>query len=233
MPTSLITQQEFWTLTDTELSVDDFMSKYLVPTSERVRKWCDNDFGVRSIVDERRLSPLTLDQDLRVDFIIKPVVSVASIHLVFGNSKSELYLINSDLFQPEGYILIPFANVAVCQSRIIGPGPGVGYLTLGDEYITESTYSGGAAVPLPVKEAVALLAWEDYLLKSAQGQTPDPNMGVIKSYSVGRYSETYGKVQEGSVKTEGTLGWGTTLGQKAEGILMNYQHKGVMILGVL
>ena len=220
-------------MTDTELSVDDFMSKYLIPTSERVRKWCDNDFGVRSITDERRLSPMTLDQDLRVDFIVKPVVSVTSIDLVFGSSRSELSLTDADLFQPEGYILIPFANVTVCQSRINRAGLGVGYLTLGDEYITESTYSGGAAVPLPVKEAVALLAWEDYLLKSSRGQTPDPNMGVIKSYSIGRYSETYGKVQEGSAKTLGTLGWGTMLGQKAEDILMGYQHKGVMILGVL
>lgn len=233
MPSSLITLDEFWTLTDTDLSVEGFMDKYLIPVSTKVQTWCDKDFGVQSITGERRLSPVTLDGDLRVDFIVKPVVAVTSIDLVFGSSSSDLSLTNADLFRPEGYMLVPLGNVQACQSRILQAGVGVGYLTLGDEYITESTYSGGATVPLDVKQAVALLAWEDYLVKQSTKDSGNPSGGVVESYSIGRYSETYGKIAEGSVQTPGTLGWGTALGQQAEELLIPYQHKGVMFLGVM
>ena len=228
---TLITQSEFSLLTQTDFSVS---STKLSAASKAVQTYCGTDFGVQALTREKKRSKLTADQDLWVDFYIKPVVSVTRIALAWGNdtdNETELTLDNMDLFKPEGYALVPFGSVTACLSRISRANLGVGWLTLGDEYVTVSNYTGGAAVPDDVKEAIALLAWEDHLIKGKVGDSGDASAGVIKSYSIGAYSETKGATYEGSVKLPGTLGWGTTLSQKAEKLLIPYVQGGCV--GVL
>jgi len=58
------------------------------------------------------------------------------------------------------------------------------------------------------------------------GDSGDPSGGVVKSYSIGAYSETKGATYEGAVKLPGTLGWGTALSQKAAGLLIPYVQGG-------
>jgi len=195
----------------------------------KVQAYCGTDFGVQTLTREKKRSSLTADQDLWVDFWIKPVVSVSRIALAWGadtDDETELSTDNMDLFTGAGYALVPFANVQACMARIARANVGVGWLTLGDEYITVSNYMGGAAVPQDVKQAIALLAWEDHLVMGKIGDSGDPSGGVIKSFSIGAYSETKGATYEGAVKLSGTLGWGTALSQKAEGLLIPYVQGG-------
>jgi len=70
------------------------------------------------------------------------------------------------------------------------------------------------------------LAWEDHLIKDKVSDSGDPGAGVVKSYSIGSYSETKGGTYEGAVKLPGTLGWGTALSQKAERLLIPYVQGG-------
>ena len=234
MPSSLITMAEFWLYTRTSLSVEGFEAAYLIPASEDVRKYCDTDFGVQTVTDERRLSPLTINKDLRVSFLVKPVSSVSVVYLVFGSTRSELSISEADLFSTPGYLLIPFGSVTACVGRIPRAGVGgTGFLSMGDEYITESTYIGGGEIPVPVKQAVAYLAWEAYLMLGKIGDTGDPSSGSVKSYSIGSYSETKGRVYEGAIKLPGNLGWGTALSQRAEEKLVPYGRPGVEMLGIL
>lgn len=233
MPSSLITMAEFWLYTGSSLSEEGFEAAYLVPASIDAQNYCDDKFGVRTITGEKKMSPLTLDQDLRIDFNVKPVSSVSSVSLVYGSNETELSIAEADLFQVPGYMLIPFGSASVCQARVLRSGLGIGYLTLGDEYITKSAYIGGEIVPVPVKQAVAYLAWEAYLVLGKIGDTADPSGGTVKSFSIGQYSETKGKVFEGTVKVDGTLGWGTGLSLKAEEKLLPYKKNRSVILGVL
>ena len=224
--TALISQQEFSTLTQTDFSVTPTK---LNAATKAVQSYCGTDFGVQSVTREKKRSAMTADQDLWVDFYIKPVVSVSRIALAWGNdadNDTELTMDNMDLFTVEGYALVPFGNVQACLARIAKANLGIGWLTLGDEYITVSNYVGGAAVPDDVEEAIALLAWEDHIVKDKIGDSGDPGGGVVKSYSIGAYSETKGTTYEGAVKLPGTLGWGTALSQKAEKLLVPYVQGG-------
>jgi len=226
---SLITQQEFSTLTQSDFSVT---TTKLELASRAVINYCETDFELQSITREKKRSRLTLDQDLWVDFYVKPVVSVSRIALAWGadtDDESELSLTNMDLFTTEGYCLIPFANVTACASRIARASLGVGFLTLGDEYITVVNYVGGVTAPLEVKEAVALLALEDHLVKT-NWATGDMSGGIVKSYSVGSYSQTLGSPYTGSVKLLGTLGHGTPISESAEKKLIEAGYaKGGMV----
>jgi len=225
---SLITMSEFSTLTQSNLSVS---ATKLELASQAVIDYCETDFSLQAITREKKRSRLTLDQDLWVDFYVKPVVSVSRIALAWGadtDDESELSLTNMDLFNTEGYALIPFANVTACASRIARANVGVGFLTLGDEYITVVNYTGGVTAPLKVKEAVALLALEDHLVKEkwAAGDMS----GSVKSYSVGSYSQTLGSTYTGSVKLLGTLGHGTAISETAEKMLIEAGYvKGGMV----
>lgn len=223
---TLITQSEFSLYTQTSFSVS---STKLAVATAKVQAYCGTDFGVQTLTREKKRSRLTSDQDLWVDFYIKPVVSVSRIALAWGadtDDETELSTDNMDLFTVEGYALVPFANVTACVSRIARANVGVGWLTLGDEYITVSNYVGGASVPEDVKQAIALLAWEDHLVMDKIADTGDPSAGVIKSFNIGAYSETKGASYEGATKLSGTLGWGTALAQKAEGLLIPYAQGG-------
>ena len=223
---ALITAAEFSLLTQTDFSITS--TKLSVATA-KAQAYCGTDFGVQAVTREKKRSSLTADQDLWVDFYIKPVVSVSRIALAWGadtDNETELSLDNMDLFKTEGYALVPFGNVQACRARIAKANVGVGWLTLGDEYVTVSNYIGGASVPDDVKEAIALLAWEDHLIKGKIGDSGDPGGGVVKSYSIGSYSETKGTTYEGAVKLSGTLGWGTTLSQEAEKLLLPYVQGG-------
>jgi hypothetical protein len=132
-------------------------------------------------------------------------------------------------FTTEGYCLLPFANVRACASRIARANMGVGFLTLGDEYITVVNYVGGVTAPTKIKEAIALLALEDHLVKS-NWATGDLSGGIVKSFSVGSYSQTTGSPYAGSIKMKGTLGHGTPISQAAEKILMEAGYvKGGMV----
>jgi len=113
-----------------------------------------------------------------------------------------------------------------CVGRVNLSSTGVGWLRVGDEYVTVSNYVGGSVVPDSVKEAVAVLAWEDHLVKGKIEDSGDPTAGVIKSYSIGQYSETKGATYVGAVKMSGMLGWGTPLSEKAEKLLMLYVQAG-------
>jgi hypothetical protein len=226
---TLITQAEFSTLTQSNFSVS---STKLELASRAVIDYCETDFSLQTITREKKRSSLTADQDLWVDFYIKPVVTVSRIALAWGadtDDESELSLTNMDLFTVEGYALIPFANVTACASRIARANVGVGWLTLGDEYITVVNYTGGITAPLKVKEAVALLALEDHLVKE-KWATGDMTGGIVKSYSVGSYSQTIGSPYTMGVKMKGTLGHGTPISQAAEKILMEAGYaKGGMV----
>lgn len=223
---SLITPYEFNLHTQTEFSIS--YTKLSTATA-KVQDYCGTDFGVQTITREKRHSKMTLDQDLHVDFWIKPIVSVSRIALAWGadeDNETELTLSCMDLFELEGYALIPFAEMRACVGRTNLSSTGVGWMRMGDEYITVSDYVGGAAVPDPVKEAIALLAWEDHLVKDKIGDSGDPTAGVIKSYSIGQYSETKGATYKGGVELPGTLGWGTPLSAEAEKLLMSYVQAG-------
>lgn len=216
---SLITMTEFYAYTQCSFSVS---TTKLEMASEKVQNYWGNDFGVQTVTREKKRSKLTTDQDLWIDFYVKPVVSVSRIALAWGNdtdNDTELTLDNMDLFNTEGYALIPLANVTACIARISRANMGVGWLTLGDEYVTVANYTGGATVPLAVKEAVALIALEDHLVKS-NWATGDMSGGIVKSYSVGSYSQTIGSPWTMSTKIPGTLGHGTPISQMAEKILI-------------
>lgn len=225
---SLITQQEFFTLTQSNLSVS---ATKLELASRAVINYCETDFDLQTLTREKKRSKLTADQDLWVDFYIKPVVTVSRIALAWGSdtdNETELGLTNMDLFNTEGYALIPFANVSACASRIARASLGVGFLTLGDEYITVVNYVGGVTAPLKVREAVALLALEDHLVKEAWA-TGDMSGGIVKSYSVGSYSQTLGSPYRG-MELLGTLGHGTSISEAAEKALIEAGYvKGGMV----
>jgi hypothetical protein len=220
---------EFYLYTQSSLSVT---STKLELASDAVINYCETDFSLQSITREKKRSRLTADQDLWVDFYVKPVVTVSRIALAWGadtDDESELSLTNMDLFNTEGYCLIPFANVTACASRIARANIGVGFLTLGDEYITVVNYTGGVTAPRKVKEAVALLALEDHLVKE-KWATGDMSGGIVKSYSVGSYSQTIGSPYTGSVKLLGTLGHGTSISEAAEKMLIEAGYaKGGMV----
>lgn len=234
VPGSLITLGEFWCLTGTDFSVAGFEACYISPASDAVREYCGTDFGSQTIVREKQRSKLTLDQDLWVDFWIKPVTGVDRIALSWGSdtdNETELDLSCMDLFMPEGYALLPFVGVQACISRVNRANIGVGWMTTGDEYITVSDYYGGADVPDSVKKAVALLAWESYRVQ-ADMISSGLMAGVVKSYSIGQYSQTSGSAYSGYVKLQGTLGWGTPLSEMAEKLLLPFIQAGsVGVLG--
>jgi hypothetical protein len=226
---SLITMSEFQLYTQSSLSVS---STKLELASQAVVDYCECDFELQTVTREKKRSAMTADQDLWVDFYVKPVVTVSRIALAWGSNtdnETELSLNNMDLFAVEGYALIPFANVRACTSRIAKASMGVGFLTLGDEYITVVNYTGGVTAPLKVKEAVALLALEDHLVKE-KWATGDMSGGIVKSYSVGSYSQTIGSPYTGSVKLLGTLGHGTPISEAAEKALIEAGYvKGGMV----
>jgi len=229
---SLITLSEFQLYTQSSLSVS---TTKLELASDAVINYCEIDFSLQSITREKKRSRLTADQDLWVDFYVKPVVTVSRIALAWGadtDDESELDLDNMDLFTVEGYALIPFSNVTACASRIAKANVGVGFLTLGDEYITVANYTGGVTAPLKVKEAVALLALEDHLVKE-KWATGDMSGGIVKSYSVGSYSQTIGSPYTGSVKLLGTLGHGTPISETAEKILIEAGYVKGGVVGVV
>jgi len=229
---SLITMTEFYLYTQANFSVS---TTKLELASEAVINYCECDFSLQTVTREKKRSALTIDQDLWVDFTVKPVVSVSRIALAWGSNTdndTELGLTAMDLFNVEGYALLPFASVHACTSRMAKANIGVGYLTLGDEYVTVADYVGGVTAPLKVKEAVALLALEDHLVKE-KWAAGDMSGGIIKSYSVGSYSQTIGSPYTGSFKLLGILGHGTPISQAAEAMLIAAGYEKGGVVGVL
>ena len=229
---SLITMTEFQLYTQCSFSVTEAK---LELATQAVIDYCGTDFSLQTVTREKKRSALTIDQDLWVDFTVKPIVSISRIALAWGNdtdNDTELSLDSMDLFTIEGYALIPFANVRACTSRMAKANMGVGFLTLGDEYITVSDYVGGVTAPLKVKEAIALLALEDHLVKE-KWATGDMSGGIVKSYSVGSYSQTIGSPYTGSFKLLGILGHGTPISQSAEAMLIAAGYEKGGVVGVI
>jgi len=219
---------EFWCLTGSSLSTANFLSCYLEPASDAVVEYIGETPGVQTITREKRRSKFTLDQDLWIDFWIKPVSSVSRIALAWGadtDNETELDLDCLDLFQVEGYALLPFASVQACAARVNRSDAGVGWLTLGSEYITVSNYIGGEILHNNIRKAIALIAQEDYLVRAGI-LTSGITAGPVKSYSIGQYSQTLGSAYSGYAKLAGTLGWGTPLSEMAEKLLLPFVGAG-------
>ena len=117
--------------------------------------------------------------------------------------------------------MLPFFSVQACVSRINRANAGVGYLTMGDEYVTVSDYIGGEILATNIKKAIALIAQEAYLVQAGIA-TSGIVAGAVKSYAIGQYSQTLGAAYAGYVKLQGTLGWGTPLAEMAEKLLLPF-----------
>lgn len=208
---SLITAEEFETLTNTSFTAypSAYVQAILDTVSDHLEKWCSMIFAVTDIVDEMSKGYVTRGGWLKVNARYKPIVSVSGLKFQFAGSTDDIPLTNAD-------IDLELGTVKVLWYRPLLGGP--------DEWITLLSYRvGSAAVPDPIRLAVALLAREAI---QADDQAAQEGLSYpLQSYKVGSYSETYAI---GRAAGAGDLGLGTELSLRARALALPYRRAGIL-----
>jgi len=208
---SLITAQEFETLTNASFTAypTDYVQAVLDTASDHLENWCSRMFALTDIVDEMSRSHVTRGGWLKVNARYKPIVSVSGLKFQFAGSTDDIDLSNAD-------IDLELGTIMVLWYRPLLGGP--------DEWITLLSYRvGSAAVPDPIRLAVALLAREAV---QADDQAAQEGLAYpLESYKVGSYSETYAiRRADGA----GDLGLGTELSLRARALALPYRRAGIL-----
>jgi len=208
---SLITAQEFETLTNASFTAypTDYVQAVLDTVSDHLENWCSRFFALTDIVDEMSKSHVTRRGWLKVKTRYAPVVSVSALKYQFAGSTDDIDISNAD-------IDLELGTIRLLWYRPLLGGP--------DEWITLISYRAGyAAVPDPIRVAVALLAREAI---EADAQAAQEGLAYpLQSYKVGSYSETYAI---GRVDGASDLGLGTELSLRARALALPYRRAGIV-----
>lgn len=208
---SLITAEEFETLTNTSFTgyPTAYIQAILDTVSDHLENWSSMIFALTDIVDEMSKSHVTRGGWLVVNARYKPIISVSALKFQYAGSTDDIDLSNAD-------IDLELGTIRVLWYRPLLGGP--------DEWTTLLSYAvGSAAVPDPIRLAVALLAREAV---QADDQADQEGLSYpLQSYKVGGYSETYAiRRTEGA----GELGLGTELSLRARALALPYRRAGIL-----
>lgn len=208
---SLITAQEFETLTNASFTAypTDYVQAVLDTVSDHLENWCSRIFALTDTVDEMSRSHVTRSGWLKVKTRYTPVISVSALKYQFAGSTQEIDISNAD-------INLELGTIRVLWYRPLLGGP--------DEWITLVSYQAGyAAIPDPIRLAVALLAREAI---EADAQAAQEGLAYpLESYRVGSYSETYA-IRRADGASD--LGLGTELSLRAKALAQSHRRAGIV-----
>lgn len=164
---------------------DAQISALLPMVNEFIEKYCNREFGPalyteqnEGITDHHGFFLFHVKQ--------KPIISVQSVEINYYGAQVPMTLdvTKLNIFRKEGYARFAFAlnpAISVVRSEYL------------DEFYYTITYSGGAAVPQPVKLA-AVNMLSDMFQYISEDVSPSGNIattGQLKSVKIGDYAESY------------------------------------------
>ena len=209
---SLITLAELNTLTNTNLSSDHsvpYLESIMDIVSDHVTSYCLGTlFELSSMTDE--LADLAYVDGRTAKLTVKlnyaPLVSVGEVKYRIGSETTTMSLTQLELDQVHGsYVMLWYGPLYRVSQKWT---------------ILTSYMAGYETIPERAKMAVALLVldWVD-----ADDVAVTGTKGVLKSYRIGNYAESYTK----EAGAGGSLGLGTTRSLRAAQILGPYRRPGV------
>jgi len=220
--TALITVAEYEKLVNEEI-VGTYPNEYIVAileaASQDVRDWCDRDFGLLTVTNEKAQAHAVLynrQPCLRVRVKQIPLTAVTTLKVWYAVDVEPTTLAVDDAVIEAGgaSVLVPFGVFGLWTT----------FFELGNAYRAVINYSAGEAVPYNIKRAVALLTQEAFAMDASVSSETVDN---VESYRLGDYSET--KAKRDLAASQG-LGLGTQNSILAARILRHYRSEGVLFL---
>jgi Phage gp6-like head-tail connector protein len=209
----------------TTTEYDGQLSAYIDSTNKFIEEYCNREFGPGEYSEQREgivnhLSAYVFNVQN------KPIVSVQSVALKFIGTTEELSVDTTrlDIFKKAGYMY--YSHQLTPATTVLRP-------EYRENFYYTITYSGGEAVPSPVKLAAVTMVsdtFEYFNRTNTALASGTQQVGELKSVKIGDYSESYATGDSLYRSMHGTRsgseGGGFVLTQTVKDLLTPYRAQG-------
>ncbi len=217
----IISLAEYKTAKNITTSEYDAQLTALIPmVNGFIEEYCGRPFGPAEYTEQNEG---IIDSLSRYFFKVKnrPIISVQDITLKFTGASSDMTVDtdNIDIFADAGYIYYSY-DLSQPTAVLREEYRNVFYYTI--------TYSGGAAVPYPVKlAAITMLGdtFEYFNRVNTAVASGTQNIGDLKSVKIGDYSESY-ETGQGLFTSQHDKTTGIMMTQTVKDLLTPYKYHG-------
>jgi len=212
----------------TTTEYDGQLSAYIDSTNTFIEEYCNREFGPAEY-EEQKEGLINSVSDYVFSVQNKPIISVQSVALKFRGTTEELAVdvTRLDIFKKAGYMY---------YSNALSPPKIVLRSEYRNNFYYTITYSGGEAVPSPVKLAAVTMVsdtFEYFNRTNTALASGTQQVGELKSIKIGDYSESYATgdslyrgMHSSSSGSSGAEGSGFVLTQTVKDLLTPYKAQG-------